>query len=112
MRIKIGILAVLLCLTGCTDSADKGEEDASTTDSSDTEETSGETSGETGDECPGGMGESACCEEGTTLCGTSLTGEECCESESEYCATCYEQGEEFTTCLSVGEECEDPGEKN
>ena len=97
MCIKFFILAASLCLTGCDDSADKSEEE-SVEDGADTQET--------GDECPGGMGESACCETGTTLCGTSITGEECCDSESEYCATCVQQGEEYTTCLAVDEECQ------
>ncbi len=116
MRAQIRTLAVLLCLTGCTNASDKHEDTEPVTDSSEDNETgeeTGEGTGEdTGEECPGGAGEPTCCEEGTPLCGTSLTGEKCCDNEGEYCATCNEQGDEVTTCLPVGEECEDPGEEN
>ena len=60
----------------------------------------------TADVCPGGMGESACCEGGTTLCGTSLTGESCCDEATEVCTTCSGSEDVYTTCLPIGEVCD------
>ena len=107
MNFKFFPIAAVLCLIGCSDSANKSDEEETEerqTEATDTEEAV--------DECPGGMGESACCEAGTTLCGTSLTGEECCDVQSQYCATCTDEDEEYTTCLPVGEECDSTGEKD
>ena len=56
--------------------------------------------------CPGGMGESACCEGGTSLCGSSFIGELCCSVESETCATCWDGSDgEVAVCLAPGEDC-------
>ena len=106
MKFKFLPLAAALCFAGCDDSADKSDENQTEAeeDATDTEDSA--------EDCPGGMGESACCEEGTTLCGTSLTGEACCDVQSQYCATCSDDGEEYTTCLPVGEECESSGEQD
>ena len=100
---KTWILALCLSLTACDSSSGDGDETEEGADSTD-----GSTGADgAGGDCPGGQGEAACCEAGEELCGTSLTGEECCVSETQTCATCWDGDEEFTVCLEEGEDCGD-----
>jgi hypothetical protein len=93
MNLKIGIIFLSLLVAGCGSPKKTGTGDSS------------EYAHDTDEECPGGMGESACCDEDASLCGTSLTGENCCDVATEQCATCWD-GEEYTTCLPIGEDCQ------
>ena len=65
----------------------------------DTEENADDT-----DDCPGGQGESLCCEENESFCGTSASslGEDCCV-QGEVCERCWSPDDEDYAGLCIGE---------
>ncbi len=56
------------------------------------------------DDCPGGQGESLCCQEDESLCGTSASsfGEDCCV-QGQVCEQCWSSDDQAYAGLCIGE---------
>lgn len=77
------------------------------------QDTEGDTEGDTEedvddtddtDDCPGGQGESLCCQENESFCGTSASsfGEDCCV-QGQVCEQCWSPDDEGYAGLCIGE---------
>lgn len=69
-----------------------------------TEDTSEDEDNEDTGDCPGGQGESLCCQENESFCGTSVSsfGEDCCV-QGEVCEQCWSPDDEDYAGLCIGE---------
>jgi len=73
-------------------------------DTDDNEHTDDTQEFEDTDDCPGGQGESLCCQENETFCGTSASsfGEDCCV-QGQVCEQCWSPDDQDYAGICIGE---------
>ena len=116
VRTQWFVVATLAPIVGCFDLNNRDVDDDIPLDIESDTDTDGNSDTEMNEDsdldCPGGMGESLCCDKDETFCGSGATsfGEACCSiPDGQTCESCWspDDMDYAGMCLVPGQECPD-----